>query len=570
MLDAKIQRRRIRIIIALVGVLGAFVIGRLFSLQVLHPSRYQEKAERQYVTPASANFDRGNIYFTSKDGSTVAAATVVAGFKAAIVPKLIVDPERTYSAINAIVPIDREDFFEKLAKKNDPYEEIATRIDEKDAAVLTELQLPGVTLYRDKWRFYPGGELASNTIGFVSFRGDTRTGTYGLEEYYNDVLSRAGASLYVNFFAEIFANVQSTIFKNTASTGDIVTNIEPTVQAELERAVGGIKSAWASDTVGGIVMDPYTGAIVAIATAPTFDANTYNAVEDLSTFSNPFAQSRYEMGSIVKPLVMAGAIDVGVVTPQTTYTDRTGSIKINDKVINNFDKKGRGVATMQQVLNESLNTGMVFVEQKMGKEKFREYLVDRYKLGEKTQIDLPGEVNGQVANLKGSNDVNYATASFGQGIATSPINIVRGFALLANGGSLVTPHIAQSIIGADGTTTDIVYTKGEPQLKPETISTITNMLVHVVDDGYHRGLPHYKVAAKTGTAQIAKPDGTGYYTDRNLHSLIGFFPATKPRYVLYLFNVYPKGALYAIQTLADPFFGMVQFLGNYYDIPPDR
>lgn len=570
MSDAKIQRRRIRIIIALISVLGLLVIGRLFSLQVLHPSRYQERAERQYVTPASANFDRGNIYFTAKDGNTVAAATVVAGFKIAIVPRLVTDPDRTYAAINAIVPLERDDFFAKVAKKADPYEEIATRVEEKDAAVITELKLPGVTLYRDKWRFYPGGELASNTIGFVSYRGEVLAGTYGLEEYYNDILARAGANLYVNFFAEIFANVQSTMFKNTASTGDVVTTIEPTVQTELERAVADVRSTWGSDTVGGVVMDPYTGAIIAMAANPTFDANKYGSVDDLSTFSNPFAQSRYEMGSIVKPLVMAGAIDVGAVTPQTTYVDTTGSVTISGKVINNFDKKGRGTATMQTVLNESLNTGMVFVEQKMGKEKFREYLLDRYKLGEKTGIDLPGEVNGQVSSLKGNNDVNYATASFGQGIATSPINIVRGFAVLANGGSLVTPHIAQSIIGADGTVKDIEHTKNDPVLKPETITTITNMLVHVVDDGYHRGLPHYRVAAKTGTAQIARPDGTGYYTDRNLHSLIGFFPATKPRYVLYLFNVYPKGGLFAIQTLADPFFGMLEFLGNYYDIPPDR
>lgn len=276
------------------------------------------------------------------------------------------------------------------------------------------------------------------------------------------------------------------------------------------------------------------------------------------------------MGSIVKPLVMAAAINEGVVTPTTTYND-SGSVTINGKTLNNFDKRGRGNnVSMQRVLNESLNTGMVFVEQKLGKEKFKDYIVGKYKLGEKTGVDIPGEVNGAVGSLKDNNDINYAAASFGQGIATSPINIVRGFAALANGGTMVTPHIADTIIEASGHETKIKYPEGARVLKPETISTITNMLVHVVDDGYHKGIPHYSVAAKTGTAQIARPDGTGYYTDRNLHSLIGFFPASNPRFVLYLFNVYPKGALFAIQTLGDPFFDMVQFMNNYYEIAPDR
>lgn len=570
MLDAKIHRRRIRIIIGIVIAIGLLVIGRLFSLQIINASFYKDRAEHQYVTPSSDSFDRGNIYFTSKDGTTVAAATVANGFKIAIVPNLIKDEQATFDTINAITPIERETFFEKVAKKKDPYEEIAVHVSEKAAAAITAKKLPGVSLVREKWRFYPGGTLAARTIGFVSFKGSSLSGSYGLEEYYNDVLSRDAGNFYVNFFAEIFANMQSTIFKNTASTGDIVTTIEPTVQSQLEQAVVEVQQKWGSDSVGGVIMDPYTGDIVAMAAAPNFDLNAYGSVKDPSTYNNLFAQSRYEMGSIVKPLVMAGAIDVGAVTPTTTYNDK-GSVTISGKTLNNFDKVGRGNnVSMQRVLNESLNTGMVFVQQKMGKAQFKEYLVNNYKLGEKTGIDLPGEVNGAVGSLKDNNDINYAAASFGQGIATSPINIVRGFASIANGGTLVTPHIASKVIEANGTITDIKYPEGVRVLKPETVSTITNMLVNVVDDGYHRGLPHYSVAAKTGTAQIARTDGSGYYTDRNLHSLIGFFPASKPRYVLYLFNVYPKEELFAIQTLADPFFNMVQFMNNYYGIAPDR
>ncbi len=567
----KVHRQRLRVLIGAIIAIGALVIMRLFSLQVIHSTLYKEKAQRQYVTTSDASFDRGNIYFSTKDGTTVAAATIVNGFKLAITPALVVDIEGTYTAINQIIPIDREAFFAKAAKKNDPYEEIENKISEQDAEAITALELPGVALYREKWRLYPGNELAAKVLGFVSFRKDTLTGSYGLEEYYNDTLARAANNLYVNFFAEIFANVKNSVFKNTRATGDIITSIEPTVQTQLEQTIADIQGRWGSDAVGGVVMDPYTGAIVAMAGMPTFDLNQYGSVKNPSVYLNPAVQSRYEMGSIIKPLVMAGAIDIGAVTPTTTYTDR-GSVAVADKTFNNFDKKGRGAnVSMQQVLNESLNTGMIFVEQRMGKEHFREYMVSRYKLGEKTGIDLPGEVNGSVSSLKENNDVNFAAASFGQGIATSPINIVRGFAALANGGTIVTPHVATAVVESNGYVQELEYPHSTTAvLKPETISTMTTMLTRVVDDGYKRGLKHYSVAAKTGTAQIARPDGAGYYTDRNLHSLIGYFPASKPRFVLYLFNVYPKGALFAIQTLGDPFFGMIEFLGTYYDIAPDR
>ncbi|HVY36079.1 MAG TPA: penicillin-binding protein 2 [Candidatus Paceibacterota bacterium] len=568
MLETKVHRRRIRVIIGTVVLIGALSIGRLFFLQIIHGKAYAEHAEHQYVS-VTDTFDRGNIYLKDKNDELIAAATIESGFRLAIVPGRLKGDEATYEAIANIIPLNKEAFLTAAEKKNDPYEEVAERVTPEQADAINKLKLPGVTLYADKWRFYPGGTLASKAIGFVSYKDNTLTGNYGLENYYNDVLSRSSEDLSVNFFAELFANVQSTLFKNTGASGDIVTSIEPNVQTELERSVAAVKEQWSSDAVGGVVMDPYTGEIIAMAQVPTFDPNSYSNVDDISVYTNPFAQNVYEMGSIIKPLIMSSAIDAGKVTPQTTYFDK-GSVTVGNKTIYNFDKKGRGTATMQDVLNQSLNTGMVFVEGQMGKDVFRDYVFNHFKLGEKTGIDLPGEVNGLVGTLKGNNDVNFATAAFGQGIAITPLNIIRGYAALANGGYLVTPHLATAILKKNGDEKTLDWPKSGAILKPETVSTITTMMIHVVDDGYHRGLAHYTVAAKTGTAQIARPDGTGYYDDRNLHSLVGFFPATNPRFVVYFFNYYPKKVNYAVQTLADPFFNMVQFLANYYDITPDR
>lgn len=569
MQDAKIHRKRIRILIGVIIALGICIVAKLFSLQIVNQKEYQEKAEHQYLTPASESFNRGTIYFTKKDDTTMAAATVATGFKLAIDPAKLGDPQKAYDALNAIVPMEAEDFFAKAKKKNDPYEEVAERMTKEQSEKITALGLPGVSIYRQKWRFYPGAELAAKAIGFVSYKGNDLVGRYGLESYYNDVLARGENSFYVNFFAEIFANVQSTLFKNKSTTGDVVTTIEPTVQAQLESTITAIQNRWGSEAVGGLIMDPHTGEIIAMAHVPTFNLNEYGKEKDVSIYGNPFSQNVYEMGSIIKPLVMAAALDAHVVTPQTTYVDQ-GFVKVQDRTFNNFDKKGRGTATMQDVLNQSLNTGMVFVEQKMGKETFKEYMLNRYKVGEKTGVDLPSEVNGIVSGLKTPNDVNYASAAFGQGIATSPLNIVRAYASLANGGHLVTPHLAKSINQESGLTKKLEYKTSDAFLAPETIDTITNMLVTVVDKGYHRGLTHYSVAAKTGTAQMAKPDGSGYYNDRNFHSLIGFFPAYQPRFVLYLFNNYPKNASFSSQTLADPFFEMVQFMTSYYELTPDR
>jgi len=554
----------------LIIFLGLFVVGRLFLLQIVNQKSFKERAERQYLTPASESFDRGTIYFSKKDGTTMAAATVSSGFKVAIEPAKLKDLEKTYEVLNAVVPIEKESFISKANKKADPYEEVALKLNQEQADQILKEKLPGASLYRQKWRFYPGGELASKAIGFVSYKENELLGRYGLERYYNDVLSRGENNFYVNFFAEIFTNIQSTLFKNKTATGDIVTTIEPTVQSQLENLIYDIDQKWGSDAVGGLIMDPSTGEIIAMAHVPTFDLNEYGKETNVSVYSNPFSQDVYEMGSIVKPLVMAGAIDAKVVTPQTTYVDNTGFTKVQDRTFYNFDKKGRGKATMQDVLNQSLNTGMIFVEQKMGKGTFRNYLLDRYKLGEKTGVDLPGEASGLVGGLKTQNDVNYAAASFGQGIATSPLAIVRAYASLANGGRMVTPHLAKEIKQENGLTKTLKFTVGEPILSTETTNTITNMLVTVVDKGYNRGLPHYSVAAKTGTAQMARPDGSGYYDDRNFHSLIGYFPAYQPRFVLYLFNNYPKGASFSSQTLADPFFEMVQFMTSYYELTPDR
>ena len=227
---------------------------------------------------------------------------------------------------------------------------------------------------------------------------------------------------------------------------------------------------------------------------------------------------------------------------------------------------------MQEVLNQSLNTGAVHVMQEVGKETFRDYLY-KFEINEKTGIDLPHEASALVSNLKGGREIEYATASFGQGFAVSPVAMVRALSVLANGGYLVTPHIVKEIDYTLGFPETVEIKKGKQVLKPETSEEISRMLVEVVDTALKNGEvknERYSVAAKTGTAQIANPDGSGYYDDRYLHSFFGYFPAYDPQFLVFLYTVNPKEVRYASETLTDPFINITKFLINYYAIPPDR
>ncbi len=563
-----LQRSRI---ILLCIIFFALILGvKLFFVQIIHSSTYSEVALRQYATPSSDIFERGTIYFSRKDDQLVSAATQTLGFKLAVYPDKLIDKEGAYNKLSKIITLDHGEFISKASKQNDPYEEVADHLTKEEADAISALKITGVNIFKEKWRFYPGADLAAHTLGFVGYKGDELGGRYGLERQYDSVLKRNANNPYVNFFAEVFSNINKTFFKDEGKEGDVVSTIEPMVQEFLEKKLAEVKDRYQIDSIGGIIMSPQDGSIYALGAFPSFDPNDFSKVKKTSTFANPLVENVLEFGSVVKPLVMAGALDAGAVTAATTYNDR-GSVIVEKHEIFNFDKKGRGPGTsMQEVLSQSLNTGMVFVEQKLGRKNLRDYLLS-YGIKEKTGVDLPNETSGLVSNILNSpREIEYANAAFGQGIAMTPMEITRALSSLGNGGKLVVPHLIKEIKYDDGTSKEMTYATTPTKITPETSGEITRMLVTVMDKGLKVPIEHFSVAVKTGTAQVANNITGGYYEDRHTHSFMGYFPAYDPKFIIFLYAVNPKGVAYAATTWTEPFLDITKFLLNYYDVAPDR
>jgi cell division protein FtsI/penicillin-binding protein 2 len=567
-------RSRIRIILLCVVVVALLILVRLYFVQIVHGDDYAEKADRQFASGASGLFDRGSIYLTRKDGALISGATLAAGFLVAINPQTLADPATAYGAIAAVASsstlISSDAFLAAAAKKGQAYIEVAHHLSESAGEELSSKDIPGVQVLRERWRYYPGGALAAQSLGIVTYgSGDSLAGQTGLEAKYEGTLSRSGDSLYKNFFAELFSNVGNLLVNaRDAREGDIVTTIEPEVQVRLENDLRKVNERYASKESGGIIMDPATGAILALASYPSYDGNDLYDV-DAALLGNPLVEHVHEFGSIMKPLTMTSGLDAGVITPSTTYYD-TGCITVNTREICNWDLKPRGTIPMKQIIVQSLNVGAAWIATELGQDRFREYFTTLF--GQKTGIDLPNEGRSLLGNLTKPQQIGYDTAAYGQGIAETPIQMIRALGAIANGGVMVAPHIASAVRLNSGITRELDWSQTVPVFSPEAARETTTMMTALVDEKLEGGkaiIPTMSVAAKTGTAQLTNGQG-GYHTDRFFHSFVGFFPSYSPRFIILLYTNDPRGVEYASETLDATFLDLVHFLIDYYQVPPDR
>lgn len=580
---------------------------RLFNLQVLSYEDYRTAAEGEHQLLRKIHPDRGSIFLRerSANGSANQYLMEVEGEKlfpavtnreymlVYAVPKSISDPEKVADQLMPLFDIPKEEpksdddnngdkdgidpreerrawLVQRLSKKNDSYEVIKRKVPAASWDIIKKLYIGGINASPESYRFYPEKGLGGHLFGFVGYSGESVKGLYGLEGYFDDILKgKEGSLRFESDALGALIPIGEKRVVEAVQGSNLVLTIDRTIQLmacdRLSKWV--LKHGADGGTV--VIMNPNTGALYAMCSVPDFDPENYFDA-DVKQYPNPSIFTPYEPGSIFKPFTMAMGIDSEKVAPATTYVD-TGEVKIGSFTIKNSDSKAHGKQTMMDVLDQSLNTGVIFVARKVGIDAFRDY-VKNFGFGKPTGIELDREVSGTIAGLNEKQEIYMATASFGQGLSVTPLQITTAYAALANGGNLVQPYVVDEIIKSDGSRHRTNPKVVRRVISEKTSTLISSMLVNVVRKGHGKraGVDGYYVAGKTGTAQVARSDGRGYERDITIGSFAGFAPVDNPRFVMLVKVDHPRDVQWA-ESSAAPLFGeLAKFLLQYFEVPPDE
>ncbi|MBU1870509.1 MAG: penicillin-binding protein 2 [Patescibacteria group bacterium] len=449
-----------------------------------------------------------------------------------------------------------------------------TVIDKDNKQQKKELVISGIGFVMKPYRFYPENNIGANLLGFVRDINNEQRGSYGLEGFFDqDLYGKSGSLKAERDATGKIVIINDKEYNSPHDGSDIILTINRSIQFVVCEKLNQAILKHGADSGSVIIVNPKTGEILAMCSNPDFDPNNYQAVKNIRDYNNQAIFSQFEPGSIFKVITMAMGLDQKKIIPQTTYND-TGNVKIANYKIENSDHLAHGIVNMTEVLEQSLNTGAIFVMRQIKPDIFGKYIKD-FGFGEKTGIELEGENKGDIKNLfqeKLNKELYAATASFGQGIAVTPLQITMAFAVLANNGILMKPYIVKEIIKPDGVK---IITK--PQQIRQVISEkaamiLGGMMVNVVENGHGEkaGVKGYYIAGKTGTAQVPKKDGRGYQEGSHIGSFAGFAPADNPQFVMLVKIDNPRDVEWA-ESSAAPLFGEIaEFILNYWQVPKER
>ncbi|HHD92396.1 MAG TPA: penicillin-binding protein 2 [Candidatus Portnoybacteria bacterium] len=565
-----------RFLIFFLIIIGfTIILIRLFLIQINNHHFFSELADNQQMIKSTVNSTRGQIIaIDPKSNRQKILATNKKFWDIYAVPQKIKNPENTARQLASILSLNEKKIIKRINRPNDPYEPIKNRVDDQKWKEIKQLKLNGIYAKNNYWRWYPQKEFFSHILGFWGENKLGAKGMYGLEELYDSHLSGKSGSVLLgrDALGKIIWTHRREI-ENGQNGDDLVLTVDPNIQYfvtdELKKAV----EKWKADSGCAVVMNPHTGAILAMESWPFFDPNQYGQVKNESFYLNSCIQRSFEPGSVMKPITMAAAINEGKVTPDTTYIDK-GYVKMDGYKIKNAANEIYGESDMSKVLEKSINTGAVFAEEKLGPKLFRQYL-EKFGFGKKTNIDLSGEVSGSITNLQNlSSKVNFATASFGQGIMVTPIQMINAIAAIANYGKLMKPYIVKEIIHPNGQKEGIKPKIVRQVISPKTAKTVSLMLANVVKKGYPwiKIGQTYSVAGKTGTAQVSWAylgKNKRGYSDQTIHSFIIFAPAKSPKFIFYIKLDNPKKINFAANSLSYFVGDLTRKLLDYYEISPN-
>lgn len=561
-------------------MLFAGLITRLFYWQVIKADELRLDAKRQYQLGKTIQAPRGSIL--ASDGSFFAGRSI--GWLAfAELPKLTQEKEKV-SDMLAPLFVERLEFKEIDEYKSAVFDEagrlkeifsrsdlywvsLKHRLTNDKKQKIEKLSLDGIGFDLEELRVYPESSNAAQLLGFVGKNESGEDeGYFGLEGYYDLVLSgKPGFSRRDSDIKGAPIILGENYEVNASSGIDLKTHVDKGIQLLVEERLEEGIERYGAKSGSVIVMNPFDGAIYAMANYPSFDPRKYYKF-DSSLFKNTLVTDTFEPGSIFKVVVMSAGINDGKVEADTKCDICDGPVKIDKYSIETWNNEYRKDPTMTDVIVHSDNIGMVFVSQKLGVDNMYKYLID-FGFGDKTGIDLQGEANAGIRDKEDWSTVDLATAGFGQGIAVTPIQMIRAVCVIANGGYLVTPQVVDSLVG-DLWEEDIKPEVGEHVISEETSRVVKQMMVEAAKNGEAKWthVGGFNVAGKTGTAQI--PIAGHYDDEKTIASYVGFAPADNPKFVMLVTLREPQSSPWASETAAPLWYDIAKDLFLRFGVQP--
>lgn len=578
--------RRLRLLYGvLLLVVTVFGI-RLFYIQIIRHDHYHQAALsdqlKQYAVPA----ERGTIS-AHQGGGTVPLVLNQTLYIAYADPSFIKEPEKVANSLAVVLGGTAADYLPKLTKEGSRYQILAKKVTKPQKEKLLSYKYPGLGVQAQDYRVYPDGTMAAQLLGFVNQEGN---GVYGLEQALNDKLAGTPGQLkaITDVHGVPLAANSSNISKPATPGDDVTLTLDLAIQREVEDVIKEAQKSLKAKQVSALVLDPHTGAVKAMANYPTYNPADYGNVKDSNVYNNAAVSYPIEVGSTMKVLTTAAALDQGVINANTTYYDPAGYEVDGYRITNIEEDGGPGRKSMADLLNLSLNTGATWELMQMGGGKINEkarnawhsYMTAHYLFGQKTGIEQGYEASGYVPSPKENHagiNLTYANTTFGQAMTATPLQMASALAAAVNGGTYYKPHLVESTTSADGKKTVIKPTvKKQGAVSSQASSDLIPLMEYTIK--HHFFAPSfdqkkYSVGGKTGTAQIALPTG-GYDPDDYNGTYMGFVGGDTPQYVIATFVIRPKlgGGLYAGTAAAQPIFGKIAhfLIDNSYVTPRSR
>lgn len=550
------MRRRAIILNTAIGFGFLVVILRLADIMVLNHERLYERAKMQQVKGEDVRVRRGMIF--DRHGRELAVNLELESLYCD--PSEITFPDESAEVLSSIIGKPSPAILTKFTSGG-RFVWLDRKLEPETARKIKDTKIKGLGFLPDAKRLYPKGPLASHILGFVDI---DNKGIEGIELKYDRYISTCGGK--VKLMRDASGKTLSQGVEMESRGNNLVLTIDEGLQyvaeAGLDRAMG----KWRASAAAVIMMDPSTGAILALANRPTFNPNSLSGSRSFERRSRAITDL-YEPGSIFKIIVGTAALEEKVVSLNTVFDCSRGVIEVGRKLIH--DAHRHGPLTFKEVIQKSSNVGSVMVGMRLGKERIYKY-AKAYGIGEKTGIDLPGEVSGWIRPPERWSGTSLGAIPIGQEVAVTPLQMLRAYAAIANGGYLVTPHVVSNIISPEGNPVWAAEYGVRRVISRETAETFKDILKTVTEEGgtaKGAAIEGNYVAGKTGTAQVMDPNTKRYSKEKYVSSFVGFVPADDPRIAMIVVIYEPKGAIYGGVVAAPVFKEIAESALSYLDVP---